>query len=106
MRAYYWTRDVVDRTWKSGYWRALPLPGMLPMFAPLLLNSPALRVFTWTWFVLWSGFIAWRWWVYMKVEATRSDRAYDRKGKFRLVREYWGTESATSAKARKKKHGS
>jgi hypothetical protein len=53
--------------------------------------------------ILWLGFIAWRGWRLMKSSAMRSDRSFDRKGKFALADEYHNTESATATKLRKRR---
>ena len=98
-------RDWVDRSWRGSNWRGLPLPGMIPFFAAFWFETNVVWALAWAWFALWSGFVAWRWWAYMKNESARADRAYDTSGKLRLSREYWDTESATSAKARKKRNG-
>ncbi len=103
MRMYFRTRDFVDRTFRSLNWYASSLPGALPLFPSMFFDNSTVWAVAWIWFLLWEGFVFWRWWVYMKVEAERSDRAYDRKGKFRLSREYWDTESATASRARKAK---
>ena len=102
MRVHLWTRDRVDRTLRGPNYRTLTLPAFLPMLAAMLLDSPVPLSIGWVWLVAWSGFVAWRWWTLIKIESKRADRAYDRDGKFKLSREYWDTESATAAKAKKR----
>ena len=51
---------------------------------------------------IWESFVAWRLWRGLRAGGTRGDREYDRKGKFKLSREYWTSESATAARRRKK----
>lgn len=46
---------------------------------------------------LWVGFVLWRVWRFLRAEAMKSDRIYDRSGKYQLPPEYAQTESATKA---------
>jgi hypothetical protein len=52
--------------------------------------------------VAWSAFVWWRAWRIMSANAIRSDREFDREGKFKLPPEYWTSESATRAARRKR----
>jgi hypothetical protein len=99
-------RDWVDRQWRSdGQWRVLLLPAILPLLTPAILGSSTLTVaIPIVWFVAWNAFVLWRWWLHAKDVSATSDHHYDRFGKLKLAREYHGTESATAARARKKKH--
>lgn len=47
-------------------------------------------------------FVTWRYFVVMKAQAIKSDRAYDEDGKFKLASEYHQSESATAAAERKR----
>jgi hypothetical protein len=102
VNVYDRTCRLVDQALRGTNWRALPLPGMLPMLVAPYFDSTALWVSAWAWFLLWSAFVRWRWWLHMRCVSKRADRAYDRQGKYRLSRDYYDSESATSAKARKK----
>ena len=55
--------------------------------------------------VAWAGFYLWAMVVAIRQESRKGDLEFDRRGKFRLAKEYWTTGSATSAKARRKKNG-
>jgi len=57
------------------------------------------------WAIAWAGLYLWAFVAATRMAARKGDLEYDRRGKFSLSREYWNTESATSAKARKKKNG-
>jgi hypothetical protein len=74
---------------------------IIPFFAVPLLGSwwlaPSIA-----WAALWTGFVSWRAYRLMRATGIKGDRAYDRKGKFRLSHEYWSTESATASGRRKK----
>lgn len=51
----------------------------------------------------WSVFVFWRGVVSMRsVMNAMKDEPYDRVGKYRLSKEYWGTESAAVTRRRKK----
>ena len=52
---------------------------------------------------LWTGFYLWAFVVAVRMFAREGDVNYDRRGKYKLSKEYWDTESATSAKAKKSK---
>ena len=51
-------------------------------------------------------FVTWRYFVVMKAQAAKRDRAYDEAGKFNLASEYHKTESATAAADRKRERRS
>ena len=104
-------RGWVDRT--------IRLPGLqaklvlLPAFIPFPIiifmeNGLDLGRVNWTWMigagwlVAWYGLVAWRFWRHMKEAAIKSDRHYDRIGKYDLPAEYAETESAAGAKRRRK----
>jgi len=53
----------------------------------------------------WFAFVGWRASRLCRASGIRSDRRYDRAGKFELSAEYASTESATQAARRRKKHG-
>ncbi|MFC3784548.1 hypothetical protein ACFONB_05935, partial [Sphingopyxis italica] len=48
------------------------------------------------------AFVTWRYFVVMKAQAVKNDRAYDEDGKFKLASEYHQSESATAAAERKR----
>jgi len=99
-------RDWVDRQWCAPglQFKVLLLPAMLPLLVILMIGkTPVLDWAGWAWFGAWTIFVFWRWWIYIKMESRKSDLQYDRKGKFRLSREYHDTESATAAKERKRR---
>lgn len=50
----------------------------------------------------WISFVAWRIWRMLKAEGVKSDRKFDRTGKFALPPEYWASESITSARQRRR----
>ena len=54
--------------------------------------------------LIWLGFVAWRGVRIMRATSRKSDRRYDREGKFLLAPEYHGSDSATGA-ARRKRRG-
>ncbi len=54
------------------------------------------------WFVCWNIFAGWRLVRHLKEVSLRSDRHYDRVGKYDLPPEYADSESATKAKRRRK----
>ena len=108
MRLYCLVRNWVDRCWQStGNWRVLALPPIALALLLLMLGRESGLAWAgyWTFFVTWTGFTFWRWWVFMRLAANKSDQKYDRTGKFNLAREYWDTESVSVAAARKKKNG-
>ena len=76
---------------------------MLPALLSMWIESKALVIFAWVWFAVWTSFVLWRWWLMMKIAAGKADATYDKKGKFNLSKEYWTTESATSAAKRRRK---
>ena len=87
------------------------LLGILPWFLLLTIRDAAkqhvstpLLVTTISLDVIWFAFVATRAWRLFRVSAERSDRLYDRSGKYALPPEYAETESATSAR-RKPKSG-
>jgi hypothetical protein len=53
--------------------------------------------------IAWSGFYFCAMFVAIRLEARKGDLDYDRRGKYRLSKEYWDTESASSARAKKAK---
>ena len=75
------------------------------LIAVLFREIPALFWFGTAWAIGWAGFYLWALIVAIRINSRRGDLDYDRKGKFSLSKEYWSTESATTAKARKKKNG-
>ena len=108
MNLYVAIRDWVDRCWRSnGDWRVLGLPPAVLALTLLLLGVDGGLNWAgfWAFFVSWTAFTFWRWWIFMRVVAHDADRKFDRVGKFKLAREYWDSESASAAAARKKKHG-
>jgi hypothetical protein len=101
---------LVDECWQGNRnYRLLLIPQFLVIGLWLLLfsrNNLFAEMIFWSLQVIWVAFIAWRWWVGMMEASAVQDRKYDLRGKFRLAREYWNTESATAARNRKKKsHG-
>jgi len=52
--------------------------------------------------VVWTALVVWRFAAHAKREAIKSDRAFDRKGKFLLSPEYHDSESETAANRRKR----
>ena len=75
------------------------------LVALLFENTIVIRYFGIAWTIIWGGLYLGALSVALKKEGRKGDLDYDRKGKFELSREYRTTESATSAKARKKKNG-
>ena len=53
--------------------------------------------------VAWFGFYLWAFIVALKILGRKGDLDYDRRGKYKLSKEYHDTESASSAKAEKAK---
>ena len=80
------------------------LPGMLP-FLPLIFLKERFPLF-WipavAWFVAWAIFVSWRYVRYLKEISIKSDRHFDRAGKYDLPPEYADSESATKARQRRK----
>ena len=80
------------------------LPGMLP-FLPLLFikeRFPLAWIPAAVWFVVWAVFVSWRYVRYLKEISIRSDRHFDRVGKYDLPPEYADSESATKARQQRK----
>lgn len=106
---YMMVRDWVDDRWRAPGLQAkvLLLPAMMPGLLLFPFHQTLLaHALTWIWFTLWTSFVAWRYWLYMTEVSAVADEHYDRKGKFKLAREYHETESATAIRKRKKKqHG-
>jgi NhaP-type Na+/H+ and K+/H+ antiporter len=105
---YVATRNWVDRVlrWDGVRARVVVLPAILPALAGLPFgNGPIVTTVVATWFVVWSLFVSWRYWLYMREMSVEADKNYDRVGKYSLAKEYHGTESATAARARKTKNG-
>jgi len=53
--------------------------------------------------IAWFGFYLWALIVALRLDARQGDLDYDRRGKYKLSKEYWDTESATSTRANKAK---
>ena len=103
MRLYAAVRDWVDRRW-GGNHRALGLPAVLPVLPLVWIRDGAATALALIWLALWSGFIMWRGFLYMRrVTAEMKGEPYDRHGKYRLSKEYWGTESVAAARYRERK---
>ena len=105
---YAATKSWVDRTLRSPdvQPRILVLPALLPAIAGLPFgNGPIVITVVATWFVSWSLFVFWRYWLYMREVSVEADQNYDRVGKYQLAKEYHGTESATAARVRILKNG-
>lgn len=52
------------------------------------------------WAIAWSAFYLWALITATRLAGRKGDLDYDRRGKYKLSKEYWDTESATSAKAK------
>lgn len=55
------------------------------------------------WGTAWSALYLWAFIVAMKMDSRKGDLDYDQSGKYKLSKEYWDTESATSTKAKRAK---
>jgi len=73
------------------------------LVAVVFRQTPALFWLGTAWAIAWSGFYHWALIVAIRKEGRKGDLDYDRSGKYRLSKEYWDTESATSTKAKKAK---
>ena len=105
---YVAARDWVDRVlrWDGVRARVVVLPALIPaMLTAMIEANPIVFGVTIAWFVAWSAFVAWRYWIYMREVSAQADRHYDQIGKFQLASEYHDTESATSVRGRKMKNG-
>ncbi|WP_369025503.1 hypothetical protein [Qipengyuania sp. RANM35] len=69
----------------------------------MVIESKALVTIAWVWFAVWTSFVMWRWWLMMRTATGEADETFDKEGKFKLSKEYWTTESATSAAKRRRK---
>ncbi|WP_093512414.1 hypothetical protein [Sphingopyxis sp. YR583] len=80
------------------------LPGMLPLLPLAFIGQrfPLAWVIAAVWFVMWALFVSWRYLRYLKEISIKSDRHFDRVGKYDLPPEYADTESATKARQRRK----
>jgi hypothetical protein len=52
---------------------------------------------------VWLAAYLWAFWLSFRAEAHEGDLNYDKRGKYRLAKEYWNTESFTAARKRKGK---
>ena len=73
------------------------------LFALGFKQSPALSLLGVASAIAWSAFYLWALIVAIRLDARKGDLDYDRRGKYKLSKEYWDTESATSTKAKKAK---
>ena len=80
------------------------LPGMLPFLPTLFFKEqfPLRWVPAAAWFVAWVFFVSWRYVRYLKEISIKSDRHFDRVGKYDLPPEYADSESATKARQQRK----
>lgn len=81
------------------------LPGMLPFFPLIFFKDrfPLAWIPVAAWFVAWMFFVSWRYVRYLKEISIKADRYYDRAGKYDLPSEYAESESATTARQRRKR---
>lgn len=79
---------------------------MLP-FLPLAMFVGQRSLWAWgialAWFLAWTLFTVWRYLRYLKEISIKSDRHFDRVGKYDLPPEYADSESATKARQRRKR---
>jgi hypothetical protein len=73
------------------------------LVAVVFRHTPALFWLGTAWAIAWSAFYLWAFIVAIRIDARKGDLDYDRRGKYKLSKEYWDTESATASKAKRKK---
>lgn len=111
-RIYLRIRRMVDYDIEENQRPASLVLGFVPLIVAGMAGVEAASVSGGAlWFVLlticlvWTSFVLWRAYRMSRAWILRSDRDYDRRGKFLLSREYWQSESATSARRRRRRAG-
>ena len=103
MSIYLPIRNWVDRTLRSARYDGVLLPGFIPLLLGMFAGSAAIKATCIGCFAMWCAFVAWRWWIYMREASAAQDKKFDKRGKYKLGKEYLDTESATATRQRKGK---
>ena len=106
-KAWFLARGWTDKVLRGSAARVevVLLPDILPFLALAFLGKefrPAWGIAA-VWFVAWTIFTFWRYARYLKEVSIKSDRQFDRSGKYNLPPEYADSESATRARQRRKR---